>query len=106
MTIRDYIKGKFNLWSVEMSDETITLELSGIGLDSEAEMTAQVNTDQFFYRVIPDLLLMPTSVSEGGFSISYDKSALTNFYSLVATRLGKENLLNPNKITDITSKWV
>lgn len=105
MTIGDYIQGKFNIWSVEMSDEAVSLELLGVGLDSEAEMTAQVNTDEFFYRVIPDILLMPTSVSEGGFSLSYDKTAMSNFYSLIAKRLGKENLLNPNKITDITAKW-
>lgn len=105
MTIGDYIKEKFSIWSVELSDGLIEAELKKAGIDPSDVVTSEINTDIFFYNIIPDLLLMPTSVSEGGFSLSYDKTALTNFYSLIAKRLGKENLLNPNKITDITAKW-
>lgn len=105
MTVGDYIKGKLNIWSVEIADDLISLELSGVGLDPDGNMTAEVNTDAFFYKVIPDILLMPTSISEGGFSLSWDKEALVTYYSMVAKRLGKDNVLAKNTITDITSKW-
>ena len=104
MTIGNYIKAKFNLWSVELSDDFISLELSRVNLRFEEDMTATSNVDEFYYNVIPDLLLMPSSVSEGGFSISYDKEAMKNFYSMIATKLGKPNVLS-GTIKNITHKW-
>ena len=105
MTIGDYIKGKFNLWSVDLSDDFIALELSRVNLDSASEMDYASNVDEFFYNVIPDLILMPSNVSEGGFSLSYDKNAMSAYYKMLCTKLGKPNLLSQNTIKDITSKW-
>ena len=104
MTIGNYIKAKFNLWSVELSDDFINLELYRINLNAADNMTATSNVDEFYYNVIPDLLLMPSNVSEGGFSISYDKEAMKNFYSMIASKLGKPNVLS-GTIKNITHKW-
>lgn len=105
MTIGEYIKEKTSLWSVELSDEVITLELSRIELDSSVTISAETNLDKFFYNVIPDIILLPKSVSEGGFSISYDKDAITAYYKILASRLGLQNLLAKDTITDITNRW-
>jgi hypothetical protein len=105
MTIGEYIKEKTSLWSVELSDEVITLELSRVELDSSVTISAETNLDKFFYNVIPDIILMPKSVSEGGFSISYDKDAITAYYKILASRLGLPNLLAKDTITDITNRW-
>lgn len=105
MTIGEYIKEKTSLWSVELSDEVITLELSRVELDSSVTISAETNLDQFFYNVIPDIILLPKSVSEGGFSISYDKDAITAYYKILASRLGLPNLLAKDTITDITNRW-
>ena len=105
MTIGNYIKAKFNLWSVELSDDFIALELARVNFDSASEMDSASNVDEFFYNVIPDLILMPSNVSEGGFSLSYDKNAMTSYYKMLCTKLGKPNLLSQNTIKDITSKW-
>lgn len=105
MTIGNYIKAKFNLWSVELSDDFINLELSRINLNAADNMTSASNVDEFYYNVIPDLLLMPSNVSEGGFSISYNQNAMTSYYKMLCTKLGKQNLLSQNTIKDITSKW-
>ncbi|MEG0848475.1 MAG: DUF6706 family protein [Myroides sp.] len=105
MTIGEYIKEKTSLWSVELSDEVITLELSRVELDSSVTISAETNLDKFFYNVIPDIILLPKSVSEGGFSISYDKDAITAYYKILASRLGLPNLLAKDTITDITNRW-
>lgn len=105
MTIGEYIKEKMSLWSVELSDEVITLELSRVELDSSVTISAETNLDKFFYNVIPDIILLPKSVSEGGFSISYDKDAITAYYKILASRLGLPNLLAKDTITDITNRW-
>lgn len=105
MTIGEYIKEKTSLWSVELSDEVITLELSRVELDSSVTISAETNLDKFFYNVIPDIILLPKSVSEGGFSISYDKDAIISYYKILASRLGLPNLLAKDTITDITNRW-
>lgn len=105
MTIGNYIKEKLSIWSVELSDDLIALELSKVGLKSSDTITAEINTDNFFYSVIPDIISMPNNVSEGGYSISWDKPSLLKYYSMVSKRLGKPNVLSDNTITDITSKW-
>ena len=105
MTIGDYIKEKFSNWSVSYSDAMIEVELSRLGLSASDSITSEINTDKFFYNVIPDLLSVPKSVSEGGYSISYDKDAMTIFYKVLAKRLGLPNNLSANTITDITNRW-
>lgn len=106
MIIRDYIKAKFSLWSVELSDEQIDLEIVRLGLDPSETITEEINLDLFFYTIIPDILLTPTNVSEGGFSISFDKSALLKYYSMLAKKLRKQDLLSEKStIKDITNQW-
>ncbi|QNS40191.1 hypothetical protein H0S70_07195 [Chryseobacterium manosquense] len=105
MTIGDYIKEKFSNWSVNYSDAMIEVELSRLGLSASDSITSETNTDNFFYNIIPDLLSTPKSVSEGGYSISYDKEAMTIFYKVLSKRLGLPNNLSANTITDITNRW-
>lgn len=105
MTIGEYIKEKTSLWSVELSDAYLTLELSKLEFSASDTITGETNLDQFFYNVIPDIILLPKSVSEGGFSISYDKDAITAYYKILAARLGLPNLLAKDTITDITNRW-
>ena len=107
MKIGDYIKEKLGLWSVEMPTEMITAELSKIGILSDDEVTEKTNLDLFFYNIIPDIMLRPNSVSEGGYSVSFDKNALQNYYNSLCNKLGKDNILEgqKNTIKDITKQW-
>jgi hypothetical protein len=105
MTIGEYIKEKFSIWSVELSDAMIAVELSRVNLNASETITSEINLDTFFYNVIPEIISMPSSISEGGFSISYDKDALLRYYSMLASKLGKPDQFSQNTITDITSKW-
>lgn len=105
MTIGEYIQDKFSNWSVEYSDGMVAAELARVNLVPSDTITNDINLDTFFYNVIPDIISMPSSISEGGYSISYDKTALLKYYSMLARKLGKPDLLSDNTITDITSKW-
>lgn len=108
MTIGEYIKEKLSTWSVSYSDAMIALELSRVNLTASDSVTEEINFDSFFYNVIPDLLSAPSSVSEGGYSVSFsaeDKKAILAYYSMIAKRLGKPNLLSANTITDISNRW-
>lgn len=105
MTIGEYIKEKFSNWSVSYSDALIDVELARLDMSASDTITSEINTDKFFYNVIPDLLLIPKSVSEGGYSIAYDKEAMMAFYNMLSKRLGLPNHLSANTITDITNRW-
>ena len=105
MIIGDYIKNKLSIWSVDISAEMIDAELERLQLSSSETMTAETNIDRFFYNVIPDILLMPKSVSEGGYSVSYDASAMKAYYSMIAKRLGLPDQFGGNQIIDITNRW-
>ncbi|MDR4892280.1 MULTISPECIES: DUF6706 family protein [unclassified Chryseobacterium] len=105
MTIGEYIQEKFSLWSVEYSDGMVAAELGRVNHNPSETITNDINLDNFFYNVIPDIINMPSSISEGGYSISYDKATLMKYYSMIARKLGKPDLLSENTITDITAKW-
>lgn len=105
MTIGEYVQEKFSNWSVEYSDGMVAAELARVNLDPSDTITNDINLDTFFYNIFPDIILLPKSVSEGGYSIAYDKDALLKYYSMLARRLGKPDLLSDNTITDITAKW-
>lgn len=105
MNIGEYIQEKISLWSVEYSDSMISLELSRVGHSASESMSGEINLDLFWYNVIPEIILMPKSVSEGGYSVSFDKEAMVKYYSLIAGNLGKPDRFASNTITDITAKW-
>lgn len=107
MTIREYIVGKLSLMAVDYPEDLIAFELSKIGLEAEETISAEINLDLFFYNILPDVLLRPTSISEGGYSVSFDRNALENYYNSLCKKLNKPSaLINPsNQIKDITNQW-
>ena len=105
MNLGEYINEKFSQWSVSYSDALIEVELNRLGLSASDTITGASNLDEFFYNVLPDILLVPTNVSEGGYSVSYDKDALTTYYKMLADRLKKPDLLSKNKIRNASNKW-
>ena len=106
MNIGDYIKEKLAIWSVDLSMDRIDAELTKINLSSSDEVRADTNLDLFFYNVIPDIMMQPSSISEGGYSVSFDKDVIRSYYNFVCGKLGKPNMLEQNNsIKDITSRW-
>ena len=106
MNIGDYIKEKLAIWSVDLSMDRINAELTKINLSSSDEVRADTNLDLFFYNVIPDIMMQPSSISEGGYSVSFDKDVIRSYYNFLCGKLGKPNMLEQNNnIKDITSRW-
>lgn len=48
-------------------------------------------------RFIPSLLLRATSISESGFSMSWDTKGIKDYYSLLCKQYGLKDELNDNK---------
>ncbi|MEA1849189.1 DUF6706 family protein [Chryseobacterium sp. MHB01] len=107
MKVRDYITANLELWSVDLSDSLIDAELINVGLngDSEYNSESEVKTKTLFYNIIPKLLLRPKSVSEGGYSITYDSEGIKSYYDILCQELEFPNVLLKNKIRDRSNLW-
>lgn len=107
MKVRDYLSAMFEGWSVEVSESLIDAELINVDLngDSDYNSEAKVKIDKLIYNIIPQLLLAPKSITEGGFSITYDKDAMIAYYRMIAEQLGLPNNLEKNKIRDRSNLW-
>jgi hypothetical protein len=107
MTVREYITGKFQTFGVKMSEADL-FDIS-ISVDTEGEMNEQ-NRDAVYsalaLTVIPQWQLRAKSVSEDGFSISWDNEALLRYYSWLCKTLGIEDKLNgESSIEDGSCMW-
>lgn len=97
MKIKEYIRQRFGTFGVHLSDA----DLLGITME-EGEVTEDniSKVEVAIVRYIPNLLLRPNSVSESGFSMSWDKQGMKDFYSIKCKEYGLEDLLNSKpKIT-------
>ncbi len=107
MKIKDYITSKFQTFGIELSEA----DLADISMTvSLADEFTQDNKNDVYLalvgNVIPQLLLRPKSISESGFSISYDNDALKNYYEWLCNELGIEDTLNDiSKISDASDIW-
>ncbi|HEY1055014.1 MAG TPA: DUF6706 family protein [Emticicia sp.] len=88
MLLSDYIKSKLARYSVTISDN----ELAGLLLKSEIETGEEYSAstsqkaDLALYAFIPELLLMP-AISQGGFSIKYDREGILAYYRMLCSDL-------------------
>lgn len=96
MTIKEYITGKFQTFGIQMSeadllDITLTGTLNG---DDDVTNNNLVKVNVGIARFIPSLLLRASSISESGFSMSWDINALKTYYSYLCNLYGIMDELN------------
>ena len=96
MTVADYIKGKFQTFGITVSEaDLFELSLSS-GISGEDEMNQQniglVSVAMAGF--IPSLLLRATSISENGFSMSWNTQGLKEYYSFLCKKYGLEDTLS------------
>ena len=107
MTVKDYITSKFQTFGIELSEADLIDISMAVSLDDE--LTADNKNDVYLAivkNVIPQLLLRPKSISESGFSISYDNDALLKYYAWLCNELGIEDNLNEvSRISDASDMW-
>lgn len=88
MTLLEYFEKKTSVLGLDLSVQALTdlIEING-GVVTD-EMTDKDVADVMYLEVIRSMLLSPSSVSEGQYSISYDKDALVEWYKIESERLG------------------
>ncbi len=96
MTVKEYIASKYQTIGFQIS-EADCLEISlnfDLDLDSEVSKNNIVKIQKAYVSSIPAILLSPSSISEGGVSISRaQRSDIEKYYSLQCKKLGIKNEL-------------
>lgn len=110
-SISDYIRTRLIRLGIELSDvELFALQIKHMGSNSLSDALSRENvnaSDVAMISYIRDILLMP-DISEGGYSVKFDRESVIKWYNLEVQRLGLGN--DPNytlaaKIRDASNRW-
>lgn len=109
MTIKEFILAKLSFWGSTYPENLIDAAFLAAKVDPAQpyDDKAEKTVFKVFYQLIPDIMVsVPKSMSEGGYSVSYNTEAMTAFYSMICAKLGLPDLItNTPKVTDISRKW-
>lgn len=92
MSIKDYISQRFQTFGIQLSEA----DLLDIGGMEEGEVTDDNKTriNVAIVKFIPSLLLRAQSISESGFSMSWNIQGIKDYYSMMCKQYGLEDNLN------------
>lgn len=96
MTVKDYISQKFQTFGINLSEADL-LEISlssGISGEDEMDLSNIGLVSVAMAKFIPSLLLRATSISENGFSMSWNTQGLKEYYSFLCKKYGFEDTLS------------
>nr|DAU01912.1 MAG TPA: hypothetical protein [Caudoviricetes sp.] len=99
MIVRKYISDKFQSFGIQVSEA----DLLDMSLNAKVAISDDVMSDNVdsisvaIAQFIPSLLLRPTSISESGFSMSWNTQGVKDYYSLLCKKYGLKDELNDNK---------
>ena len=99
MNVRKYISDKFQSFGIQVSEA----DLLDMSLNAKMDVDDDVTADGLnaisvaIARFIPSLLLRATSISESGFSMSWNTQGVKDYYSLLCKKYGLKDELNDNK---------
>lgn len=102
MTVNEYISQKFQSFAIQLSEADLLDMCLNAKVSGEDEMS-----EDYYGRVsvaitkfIPSLLLRANSISESGFSMSWDIQGIKDYYSFLCKKYGlKDELSNKPKVT-------
>lgn len=96
MIINDYISQKFQTFGINLSEaDLLDISLSsGISGENEIEPWNVGFVSVAMAKFIPSLLLRATSISENGFSMSWNTQGLKEYYSFLCKKYGLEDTLS------------
>ena len=106
-TIREFIQAKLSRYNIDLTDTELDAAIVDQGLVPTDQYASSVSksTLKVVASVIPELLLAP-DITEGGYSIKYDKTAVLAYYNLLCSQLGIPNALNSQpKIRSKSHLW-
>lgn len=102
MTVNDYINQKFQTFGIQLSEADLLDMCLSSKISGEGEMNedCHVRVSVAIVRFIPSLLLRATSISESGFSMSWNIEGIKQFYFFLCKKHGlKDELSNKRKVT-------
>lgn len=102
MTVNDYIQQKFQTYGINLPEA----DLLDMCLNAKVSGEDEMNEDCYgrvsvaIAKFIPSLLLRATSISESGFSMSWNIQGVKDYYSFLCKQYGlKDELSNKPKCT-------
>ncbi|WP_455590868.1 DUF6706 family protein [Bacteroides sp.] len=102
MTVKDYIQQKFQTFGIQLSEADLLEMCLAANVSGEDEID-QDTISRVLYSIakfIPSLLLRATSISESGFSMSWNIQGIKDYYSFLCKKFGlKDELSNKPKCT-------
>ncbi|MBA4852074.1 DUF6706 family protein [Emticicia sp. BO119] len=92
MLIADYIKSKLSKFNITLDDNELEglLLKNSIAPDEVYEASNTQKADIALHSYIPELLALP-DISEGGFSIKFDRQGILAYYKILCSDLGLED---------------
>jgi hypothetical protein len=102
MTVNGYIQQKFQTFGIQLSEADLLDMCLNSKISGEGEIAPDNHTRVHvsIARFIPSLLLRATSISESGFSMSWNIQGVKDYYSLLCKQYGlKDELSNKPKCT-------
>lgn len=99
MNVREYISSKFQSFGIQLSEADL-LDMSLNARENLDNEVSQYNIGAVSVAMalfIPSLLVRPTSISESGFSMSWNIQGIKDYYSLLCRQYGLKDELNDNK---------
>ncbi len=97
MTIEEYISGRFQSFGIQLSDADLLDMSLNANVSPDDEVTSTGAISVAIARFIPSLLLRATSISESGFSMSWNIDGIKDYYSMLCRQYGLKDELNDNK---------
>ena len=102
MTVNEYISQRFQTFGVQLSEADLLDMCLSSKISGEAEMSedCQTRVSVAIAKFIPSLLLRATSISESGFSMSWNIEGIKQYYSFLCKQYGlKDELSNKPKVS-------
>ena len=102
MTVNDYIQQRFQTFDIQLSEADLFDMCLNANISGEDEMNEDCHgrVSVAIAEFIPSLLLRATSISESGFSMSWNIQGIKDYYSFLCKKYGlKDELSNKPKVT-------
>lgn len=103
MTVNEYISQRFQSFGINLSEADLLDIVEDAGLDNgevERDASNRTRVSVAIAKFIPSLLLRAISISESGFSMSWNIQGVKDYYSFLCEKYGlKDELSNKRKCT-------
>ena len=99
MTVNDYIQQKFQTFGIQVSEADLLDMCLNAKISGEDEMNEDCygRVSVAIAKFIPSLLLRATSISESGFSMSWNIQGIKDYYSFLCKEYGLKDELNDKR---------